>query len=237
MKNKLVLLLIIPIILGLISCEKGPTAPTTTSATTTISPTPTTTITTTAPTSSTTTTSSSTTVPITPGSIAVFFSPRGGCTDEVIAQISRAVNSIDVAMYSFTSDPIAQALVNAKGRGVIVRVLLDRSQAQSSYSKASFLASCGIQVSLYTHSGKMHNKIAIIDGAVVITGSFNWSNVAEERNQENMLVITDSWVAQIYENRFNTLWEDNLGGIITPSALIGYSKRGVSFGLFPPRLK
>jgi len=126
------------------------------------------------------------------------------------------MNYIDVAMYSFTSDPIAQALVNAKERGVKIRVLLDKQQAGSSSSKAEFLANNGILVSLDTHSGYMHNKIAIIDGAVVITGSFNWTESAEERNQENMVVISDPWVVQVYKERFDYLWNYNSGGIITP---------------------
>jgi phosphatidylserine/phosphatidylglycerophosphate/cardiolipin synthase-like enzyme len=200
MKRKLFILLTISIFsLWVIGCGKSTTTPTTTTTTTSV-----------------TTTSSTTTISFPSGSIEILFSPRGGCTDEIIRQIDNAVSYIDVAMYSFTSDPIAQALVNARGRGVEIRVLMDKQQASTGYSKHTFLANNGILVSLDTHSGYMHNKVAIMDQAVVITGSFNWSVNAEENNQENMLVIMDPGVVQIYQDRFDYLWEYNSDGIITP---------------------
>jgi len=60
--------------------------------------------------------------------IEVYFSPKGGCTDAVVSALDRATNSIFVQAYSFTSVPIAKALLNAKRRGIKVAVILDKSQ-------------------------------------------------------------------------------------------------------------
>ena len=133
----------------------------------------------------------------------VFFSPKGGCTNEVITHINNAQKTIDIAIYSFTSEPIAQALVKVEDRGVQIRILMDKQQAKGRYSKFSFLANNEVPVCLDKHSGSMHNKIAIIDSVVLLTGSFNWSRNAEERNEENLLVIDDLEIVEIYpHNRF-----------------------------------
>jgi len=58
----------------------------------------------------------------------VYFSPRGGCTEAVVENLNKATNSVLVQAYSFTSTPIARALVNAHQRGVKVEVILDRGQ-------------------------------------------------------------------------------------------------------------
>src|SRR2546428_9258743 len=67
-------------------------------------------------------------------SVAVHFSPKGGCTDAVLRELSDARREILMLAYSFSSKPIAEALIEAKKRGVHVDVVLDRSQEQEQYS-------------------------------------------------------------------------------------------------------
>ena len=66
----------------------------------------------------------------------VYFSPNGGCQEAVLSEISNAKKSIDIAMYSFTSREIAQALVEAQKRQVKIRIVLDKAQRNETYSKA-----------------------------------------------------------------------------------------------------
>jgi len=70
----------------------------------------------------------------------VYFSPKGGCTEAIIKEIDKAKTSILVQAYSFTSAPIAKALLEAYKRGVRVEVMLDKSQRTEKYSSADFLA-------------------------------------------------------------------------------------------------
>jgi phosphatidylserine/phosphatidylglycerophosphate/cardiolipin synthase-like enzyme len=119
----------------------------------------------------------------------VFFSPKGGVTEAVVHELGNAKNEILVQAYSFTSAPIAKALVDAHKRGLKVTVILDRSQRSTKYSSADFVNHAGIPIYIDAKHAIAHNKIMIIDQAVVITGSFNFTKAAEEKNAENLLVI------------------------------------------------
>lgn len=134
----------------------------------------------------------------TPTGWQVFFSPRGGCTDAIVAELNRATNSVRVMAYSFTSAPIAAAVRDAHKRGVDVAVILDKSQRTEKYSEADFLAHAGIRTLIDAKHAIAHNKVMILDGATVITGSFNFTKAAEERNAENVLVIHDPRLARQY---------------------------------------
>src|SRR5438132_14126289 len=76
--------------------------------------------------------------------IEVYFSPKGGCTDAVVRELNSAKTSVLVQAYSFTSPPIAKALVDAKRRGVAVQTILDKSNQTDRYSAATFLVNNGI---------------------------------------------------------------------------------------------
>jgi phosphatidylserine/phosphatidylglycerophosphate/cardiolipin synthase-like enzyme len=128
----------------------------------------------------------------------VYFSPRGQCTDAIIRELNKAKNSVLVQAYSFTSVPIAEALVNAHKRGVKVEVILDKNRRNEKKSSAPFLSARGVQVKIDATRGIAHNKVMIIDGEIVITGSFNFTKRAEEKNAENLLIIHDRKLAEKY---------------------------------------
>jgi phosphatidylserine/phosphatidylglycerophosphate/cardiolipin synthase-like enzyme len=130
--------------------------------------------------------------------IEVHFSPNGGCTDAVVNELNSAKTSIFVQAYSFTSVPIAKALVDAHKRGVKIQVVLDKSQRNEKYSAADFLRNSGIPTLIDAQHAIAHNKVMVIDGETVITGSFNFTKAAEEKNAENLLVIRDKGTADKY---------------------------------------
>jgi phosphatidylserine/phosphatidylglycerophosphate/cardiolipin synthase-like enzyme len=136
--------------------------------------------------------------PTRPASSQVYFSPRGGCTEAVVSALNRATNSIIVQAYSFTSAPIAKALVDANHRRVQVAVILDKSQRSEKYSSADFLEHAGVQTFIDARHAIAHNKVMVIDGTTVLTGSFNFTKAAEENNAENLLVIVDPALASKY---------------------------------------
>jgi phosphatidylserine/phosphatidylglycerophosphate/cardiolipin synthase-like enzyme len=128
----------------------------------------------------------------------VCFSPRGGCTENIVEQINVAKSEILVQAYSFTSAPIAKALTNAFKRGVKVQVILDKSQKSEKYTSATFISNAGIPTYIDDKHAIAHNKIMVIDRETVITGSFNFTKAAEEKNAENVLVIKSKELAQMY---------------------------------------
>jgi phosphatidylserine/phosphatidylglycerophosphate/cardiolipin synthase-like enzyme len=130
--------------------------------------------------------------------IQTFFSPAGGCTEAVVSNLNHATNNVLVQAYSFTSAPIAKALVDAKKRGVNVQVILDKSQRTEKYSEADFLLHEGVPTFIDAKHAIAHNKIMVIDGTTVLTGSFNFTKAAESNNAENLLVIQDSELAGKY---------------------------------------
>ena len=130
--------------------------------------------------------------------IHVYFSPHGDCTETVMENLNRSTNSVLVQAYSFTSAPIAKGLVDAKKRGVNVEVILDKSQRTEKYSSADFMAHAGIPTFIDAKHAIAHNKIMVIDGKTILTGSFNFTKAAEENNAENLLVIHDANLARRY---------------------------------------
>jgi phosphatidylserine/phosphatidylglycerophosphate/cardiolipin synthase-like enzyme len=129
---------------------------------------------------------------VTPARVAVYFSPSGGATDAVVREVHAATQQILVQAYSFTSAPIAKALVDAHKRGVKIFAVLDKSNETDKYSAATFLVNAGVQTLIDDQHAIAHNKVMVIDGATIITGSFNFTRAAEEKNAENLLVIKDA---------------------------------------------
>ena len=130
----------------------------------------------------------------------------GGCESLLIDLIEKANKSIHVMIYSFTLDDLADALIEAHQRGVDVKILVETENAYSRGSEIERLAEAGVQVALDSNPYLMHNKVMIVDGKIVVTGSYNWSWSAENRNDENLIIIVSERVAEAYENDFNGLW-------------------------------
>jgi phosphatidylserine/phosphatidylglycerophosphate/cardiolipin synthase-like enzyme len=162
--------------------------------------------TTTATTVVTTTSTATTTVNI-PSVRATCFSRVERCDVLLISLINRANRSVYVAVYSFTRDSLAAALISAKERGVEVRVVIERERAYEQGSEYPRLKSAGVDVRLDGNPNSMHHKFMVIDGYVVVTGSYNWSSAAEDRNDENIVVILDRDVAQRFVQEFERVWQ------------------------------
>ncbi len=142
--------------------------------------------------------------------IAICFTPEYGtapsCTQEVVDALTAAKKSVLVQAYSFTSAPIAKALVDAHKRGVDVKVILDRSNRTAHYSAATFLDHAGIPVWIDARHAIAHNKIMIIDGGTILTGSFNFTTAAEQHNAENLVTIHDAALA----GQYTANWQKHL---------------------------
>ena len=123
------------------------------------------------------------------GTVEVCFTPGENCTDEIVQEINGARHEILLQAYEFTSTPIAKAIVAAARRGVQVVAILDKSQRSGRGSKGLYLLQAGVPVYIDEQPAIAHSKIIIVDRAAVITGSFNFTKNAQERNSENMLIL------------------------------------------------
>jgi phosphatidylserine/phosphatidylglycerophosphate/cardiolipin synthase-like enzyme len=124
-----------------------------------------------------------------PQSLSVHFSPSGGCTDAVVREIAAAKREVLVLAYGFTSRPISQALVDAKLRGVDVDIILDHSNEKEEHSDLHFLLEQKLNPVIDAHHAIAHNKVMLIDGRTIVTGSFNFTAHAESHNAENLIII------------------------------------------------
>lgn len=136
--------------------------------------------------------------------VSVCFSPNGNCGATVAYWISRANSTIHIEIYDFTLNQISDALVNASRANprLSIEIVWDDSMAHGKGSEYNVLLGAGISIHLDKRSGVMHDKVAIIDDHIVLTGSFNWSNEANQVNRENLIVIDSTAIAALYEADF-----------------------------------
>lgn len=140
-----------------------------------------------------------------------YFSPGGGIQDQLIRRINASTSTIDIAVYSFTSGEIAQALADAHKRDVSIRVIRDLTQTTNKHDEGNFLEHTGIAVKVLSGlppRGVMHDKFAIFDGKVVEAGSFNWTVNGEKYSHENALFFDDPKLIQTFDQEFEKLWKE-----------------------------
>lgn len=147
--------------------------------------------------------------------VRVLFSPEAGeeILETLVARIKGAEERIYILMYSFTLDELAHALVARHEDGVDLRVVMDRRQAGLKKAVDETLVEAGVPVMRLdgSNGGCMHIKMMIVDDAV-ITGSYNWSRGATEKNDENLLIIEDEEeVLKAHLEKFEKLWQPTSG--------------------------
>jgi phosphatidylserine/phosphatidylglycerophosphate/cardiolipin synthase-like enzyme len=148
-----------------------------------------------------------------------YFSPTDDATtNAVVPLIDGSTQTLDIAMFFFTSQPIADAILAAKARGVEVRMILDALGAANAYSKHSQLCAAGIPVKKENWAGKSHSKWAVADAgeptAAVVFGSMNWTDAGDANNDENTLYVQHEDFAAAFQSEFERQWAD-LAGVPT----------------------
>ena len=143
------------------------------------------------------------------GSALALFSPWDDIEGAIVASLRAAQRQVLVQAFSFTSRPIARALIDAKRRGVDVRVTADAAETQRLLGgRIAELAAAGIAVFIEERYQSAHNKVMVIDADLptgrVITGSYNWSFAAQRRNAENVLIISGQ---PALAGRYRMNWE------------------------------
>ncbi len=142
----------------------------------------------------------------------VLFSPRGSIKDAIIKNIFSSVHTIDITAFTFTSGDMAEALYNAKKRGVNIRVIVDERQEERQYPVLEFLKEEGFDLQFLRGNvgGSMNNTFAIFDGRLLVTGSYTWTEYAEKFNYENAVFIEESDVIEKYKKEFESLYDESI---------------------------
>jgi phosphatidylserine/phosphatidylglycerophosphate/cardiolipin synthase-like enzyme len=147
------------------------------------------------------------------------FTPGEDCTSEIVSEIDSAQKSLLVQAYEFTSLPIIDAIVRAEQRGVVVRIILDKvneeARRNGQESIAAHLLARGLSP-LIDNRHIAHNKVMVIDGRDVVTGSFNFTAAAQRTNAENVIFIRNAPViAKSYADNFERRAADSRAPIGT----------------------
>lgn len=141
--------------------------------------------------------------------VKAYFCPEDNCAAAVKERIREAKSSIAFAAYSFTHPEIASELIIKASEGVAVAGIIEKSTTSSKYSKHAAMAANGIGIRLESSKRLMHHKFFVIDNETVITGSFNPTRNADERNDENIIIIRNKGLANAYAEEFNQIYGDN----------------------------
>ena len=139
--------------------------------------------------------------------VRTYFSPGGGATKAVTKEISKAKREVLVLAYSLSSQAIVEALLDAHRRGLIVQIILDKSERGEGLTAAAQLINAGAPILLDGKHQLAHSNCMIIDRHTVITGSFNYTKAAEEKNSEDLLIIEAPQLAEEYR----AFWESHRG--------------------------
>jgi phosphatidylserine/phosphatidylglycerophosphate/cardiolipin synthase-like enzyme len=135
--------------------------------------------------------------------VQVLFSPDDGVAARLEALLRGAQHSIHFLAFSFTSDLLAEALRDQARAGVEVLGVMDADQARSNTgTEFESFQNAGLAVRGDGAEGQMHHKFLVIDEQTVVTGSYNFSNSAERRNDENLIVLKDPRMAAVFIGEF-----------------------------------
>lgn len=127
----------------------------------------------------------------------------------LIAVINNSKSTLDIAIYSLTKQSIVNAIISAKDRGINVEIITDAKEAKSKAESKQLerLKSNNIPIKINTHSGLMHLKMTVTDDTVT-TGSYNYTQAATNENDEVLVVIKDSNIANEWKAEFSSMWND-----------------------------
>ncbi len=140
--------------------------------------------------------------------LETYFSPDDKVEARLVELIASAEESIYFLAYAFTSDPLAEAIIQRQAAGVTVAGVMDADQIQPNRgTEFDRLHQAGINVRRDGNKGLMHHKVLIIDRSVVVTGSYNFTRSADERNDENLLIFFSPEIAQLYLDEFWRIYQ------------------------------
>lgn len=137
----------------------------------------------------------------------VYFSPGEECLNAVRGALARASKSADICVFTITDDRVTDEILETAARGVAVRIITDDDKSLDAGSDISRLRSRGVPVRCDRSEYHMHHKFAVIDGEIVLTGSYNWTRGAADRNEENLVILQDSRLAGEFIAVFERLWK------------------------------
>lgn len=137
------------------------------------------------------------------------FFPNPVSEAKLIKHLTSAKNKMIICVFALTNNNMADAIRQAKANGVDIRLIFDDEMMRMPGSDVKALHDEGYPVRVdLDPKAHMHNKFVVIDDRIVITGSYNWTKQATNKNNENVAIFEDKDIAEMYTKEFNRLWDD-----------------------------
>ncbi|MGK5093476.1 phospholipase D-like domain-containing protein [Deltaproteobacteria bacterium TL4] len=137
--------------------------------------------------------------------VEVYFSPEDHIEGKIITILKNATSHIRFMMFAFTSVSIAETLISLHQKGIVVQGVFE--EEQRSYRKYDLLKEAGLEVRLDGNYFSMHHKVILVDDTTVITGSYNLTEAASSKNDENVLVLHNPEITSTYLQEFQRVWD------------------------------
>lgn len=136
-----------------------------------------------------------------------YFSPGDDCENAIVSAIRNARSTVKICVFTISENVISEEIIAAHKRGISVSIITDNDKLNDKGSDIRWLANEKIRVRIDEASSHMHHKFCIVDKEVLLTGSYNWTKSAADRNQENLLVTEDPKMVKAYLGEFEKLWD------------------------------
>ena len=135
--------------------------------------------------------------------VDIYFSPDDGVLNALGLLLSHAEESIYFLAFSFTSDPLGVVVRQKFDAGLDIKGVMDEEQIKSNAgTEFDPFRRKGVDVLIDGNPGQMHHKIFIVDNKIVAFGSYNFSNSAEENNDENLIIVYNPQIAEQFVQEF-----------------------------------
>lgn len=134
------------------------------------------------------------------------FSPGPACLQAIQGQLRAARRRVDICVFTLSDDRITDEVLAAHQRGVAVRILTDNDKEFDAGSDIAALRAAGVPVAVDRTDAHMHHKFAIVDGAWLLNGSYNWTRSACFHNEENVVLCNDPGLVRQFQAQFDALW-------------------------------
>ncbi len=139
---------------------------------------------------------------------SAYFSPGDDCLHRIREFISGARSQLDICVFTITDNRIVEKIIEAKQRGVSVRILSDDDKSEDLGSDLDYLIEKGVSCRFDRSEAHMHHKFAIADSSQLLNGSYNWTRSAATANNENILVTNDTKLVSQFQLEFDRLWQE-----------------------------
>ncbi len=142
-----------------------------------------------------------------PAVAEAFFSPGDDCPRAITRLLANASRTADICVFTITDDRVSDAILDAHHRAVAVRIITDNAKAEDEGSDVERFERSGIPTRVDQSPFHMHHKFAILDGAKLLTGSYNWTRGAARDNEENLIVTDEPRFLAPFRATFERLWK------------------------------